>query len=1549
MEKILYSKYSNQRAKEYAIRTDIVEENGVRFVRKIAMSQEAEMHVASMIEKYDKLSKCFQNSRFCVNIGKRNGMAVDFEYITGKSYEQILDEELEKESYDKFYDRLIDFSEEIRKAYKPEAFVVSEEFCNVFGNVNLDSNIIAGRNVDIDLTFSNVLVKNESWVIIDYEWTFDFLIPINYILWRAIREYMNYTGARGLLSETELFRHINISDQEKLEYEKMEQHFQDAYCYRNVKNLYGMQEKFGKGILTQGEIVELPLDKQKLFTLQVYYDNGLGFKENESVFYNVQEDDKGICKVTIQNRDNCRHLRIDPAEKECFLKVISMRAVSDDGTYSLKFCTNGIEMQENVFLFNNEDPQIDISGLRLDTIKIEFVYQIENVPKQKKSNHIMVKYLIDLDKASRQKQDVICHLNEETDNLRKRVEQQENLITTIENSKSWRVTKPLRKATNIVKDIVKNYEKKFSQSDYIIYNVESPIEDGVDQNGYIVARGWAFHLKHKKIRLTVYIGQQKYPVLIHLQRNDVGDAYIQAGETSRLSGFEFRYKLDDEMWGKRIDVKFVFQCGREKWEVLRHVQISSYEEGHNVRALLHEKLDDYGIWTLKNKLSVLKEQEICAKISQMSYQPLISILMPTYNAEERLLKEALESICVQLYKNWELCIVDDCSNNGIDVEDILKPYVEKGYCINYRRLKENSNISLATNAAFEMAQGEYVFLMDHDDLIEKNALSEVVEVLNYDSEIEILYSDDDKIDMDGKRFAPQFKPDYSPELLLSFMYFSHIFVLKRSLYEQVGGCRKGYEGSQDYDLALRATEFAQKIYHIPLVLYHWRATPQSTAFSADAKPESIQRGLKAVEDAVKRRNIPARVEIPEYAQKGHLGIFTLRYNDVEQPLVSIVIPTKNHKDILKRCVDSIKNKTTYSNYEIILVDNESDDNEVLSYYQTLDDTIIRVPNIDGKFNFSHMVNEGVRRANGTYVILLNNDTEVIEPSWIENLLVYQKIEGVGVVGSRLLYSDNTVQHAGVVLGMANGIASHAFKLFPDYDGGMLSFAKVARNYSAVTAAAFMTTKKIYEQVGGFDEKCLAVSYNDVDYCLKVQKAGYRIVYNSEALLYHHEGKSRGTEQTGHYSDGREEYSFIHRWFGNNVIRDKYYNANLSLDNEKFEVDLRHHYVKSIKPKKVLLVTHNLNFEGAPLVQYNIALCLTKKGYEFEILSLEEGPLREKYEDAGMNVRIVGLANLENLAQFEEYCENVYLSVASEKYDLIYANTLTNYWCVQLAEKMKCGIIWAIHESTTIEKFFSYAQADIVHEVKKALKRATKVLFVANATAKLYDRFDAYNYCVIHNGIDVNKVDEVNTLEVRQRVRAELGIDEDTVLVSLFGTLCARKGQKEFVEIAKRINEENKDKFKFLIMGAQDSEYGREVMNLVETYQLQETVNIQPACQNIYQYYTATDIYVCTSYEESSPLTLLEAMAFGKGIVSTDVFGIPELVRNNQDGILCQAVDIEGFAKAIIKLAENYDLYQRLGTSSYYRVRTFFDQNKIVNEYERLMNEVQYEDWLMDIK
>lgn len=532
-----------------------------------------------------------------------------------------------------------------------------------------------------------------------------------------------------------------------------------------------------------------------------------------------------------------------------------------------------------------------------------------------------------------------------------------------------------------------------------------------------------------------------------------------------------------------------------------------------------------------------------ARARELPPGPLISILLPVYETPELWLKRCIDSVRSQAYPRWELCVVDDASPSP-HVFKILNDYARRDPRIKVMRRVENGHIARASSSALQMATGSYVALLDHDDELRPHALLEMADAIVKHPGLGLLYSDEDKIDAEGCRFDPNFKPDWNPDLLLSQNYLCHLAVIDTALARRVGGFRVGFEGSQDHDLFLRCTGQLQpgQIHHVPKVLYHWRAIAGSTALERGSKDYAAAAGARAVEDHLSRVAPGATVE--ELAH-GHYRVHWPL--PATPPKVSIIVPTRDRADLLRTCVESVRNTTGYPNYEIVVVDNQSSEPEALAYLQSLGEMDgVRVLSFDAPFNYSAINNWAVDQCSGEVVCLLNNDIEVISAEWLQELVSQALRPGIGAVGALLYYPDRTIQHAGVVLGLG-GVANHIYTGQVSGHPGHGARAMVSQNMSAVTGACLVVKREVYQQLGGLDER-LQVAFNDIDFCLRLREAGYRNVWTPFAELVHHESASRGRDES---DEKRErflgEVRYMESRWGDWLHCDPAYNPNLSLD------------------------------------------------------------------------------------------------------------------------------------------------------------------------------------------------------------------------------------------------------------------------------------------------------------------------------------------------------------------------------------------------------------------
>lgn len=694
-------------------------------------------------------------------------------------------------------------------------------------------------------------------------------------------------------------------------------------------------------------------------------------------------------------------------------------------------------------------------------------------------------------------------------------------------------------------------------------------EEESAEQGTVRIRGWAIAPEPVTVRI---FDADKKPVAAEIQRTDRVDVN-QLFEEAQDPGKTGFFSEITNVSGKCLYVAFyagekktVHVVPLRKADILAKKLEKYVEKGirywksQGVAALAEKVVKkgknvrqgppSYQKW-IRHHLPDRNELEKQKKTS-FGYRPKISFVVPLYKTPEKYLRRLTESFQEQTYSNWELCFSDG-SGAQSPLTELLKELTAKDNRIKYVSHEEPLQISENTNSAIEIATGDFIAFADHDDELTPNALFECVKAINEKPQTLVIYTDEDKMSMDGhKFFQPHFKPDYNPDLLCTVNYICHLFVVSRKVIEKVGGLRSEFDGAQDYDFVLRCVEVVkdEEICHIPKILYHWRCHEDSTAENPESKLYAFEAGRRAIQAHYERTGIHAEVFEGEY-----LGLYRTKFIRDHDPLISIIIPNKDHIDDLKRCMESIEQKSTYKNYEYIIVENNSTDPATFEYYKKLEaeNPKVRMVYWDGVFNYSAINNYGASFAKGEYLLLLNNDTEIINPDCLEELLGYCMRKDVGAVGARLYYEDDTIQHAGVVIGFG-GIAGHCFVQQKRGTTGYCHRIICAQDYSAVTAACMMVKRSAFDAVGGLSEE-LAVAFNDIDFCMKLRKAGYLIVYNPYAELYHYESKSRGLEDTPEKVArfNKEIATFEKKWPEILKKGDPYYNPNLTLKSQDFSL------------------------------------------------------------------------------------------------------------------------------------------------------------------------------------------------------------------------------------------------------------------------------------------------------------------------------------------------------------------------------------------------------------
>lgn len=926
--------------------------------------------------------------------------------------------------------------------------------------------------------------------------------------------------------------------------------------------------------------------------------------------------------------------------------------------------------------------------------------------------------------------------------------------------------------------------------------------------------------------------------------------------------------------------------------------------------------------------------------------PLLTVITPVFNPPVAVLREAIESVLAQTYERWELVLVDGGSE-APGIRETLDEYARRDQRIVVRYLGRNYGISGNSNEALAIATGEFVVLLDHDDLLAPNLLYEAAVLLRRDPALDIIYYDEDKISDDGRvRREPWFKPAaYSPDLLLSVNYLMHGLV-RRSLLAEAGGFDPRMDGAQDWDLALRLVERTQRMAHIPRVLYHWRQIEGSAARDASAKPWAFAAQEACVTAHLRRIGLhDPQVSFPS------LGRVRVHW-PTSGALVSIIIPTRDRLDLLRPCLESIFARTDYPTYEIVLVDTGSTDPATQAYYRQLGaDERVRIVRFEGPFNWSAANNFGVQHASGTLLLFLNNDTEALEANWLGELAGWAERPEVGVVGAKLIRPDGTIQHAGVVMGVA-GHGSHPFDGDTEGVYGPFGSPEWYRDYLAVTGACMIMRRSVFEQLGGFDE-IYQVAYSDLEFCLRAGAAGYRVVYTPFARVLHHEGGSRGFDQPP--SDVLRATLQMRPVV---LEGDPYFNPNLSRmerrptfarpDEETADERLLH-ILKifnlvdagcfevqpppapplpmrsavgvegvrgSTRPRRLVLIGHDLSRSGAPLILCALGRALKARGYDVAVFAGEDGPLRERYAADGIPVT-VDRALIDDAR---------HAAAPLREGDLVLANTILGFRSIYAARALGLPSIWWIHESR-----FGQELAQDDRWIARAFRAADAVMFPARATARLYEAFgDPQRFVAIHTGLELRR---------EARLRSPFAPREGVTRAILIGSIEPRKGQDLLLRALAALPPDLATRLEVYLVGrVLDWAFYGEVETLAKTLPNVQIVG-EAAHDRVIAYLQWADIFICASRDEVLPISVLEAMAYGKPIVATDVGGVAEIVEDGVQGLIVPADDPRALAGGIARLAGDPALAEQLGRQAQARFDSELTIERFAADVEHLLERV----------
>jgi len=896
----------------------------------------------------------------------------------------------------------------------------------------------------------------------------------------------------------------------------------------------------------------------------------------------------------------------------------------------------------------------------------------------------------------------------------------------------------------------------------------------------------------------------------------------------------------------------------------------------------------YEAWRRANAPSPRRSDRLREALDAIERPSKFSILIPVYNPPVECLAEVIESVIAQSYANWELILVDDASTDP-GVQSYLDHHLPRDPRVRLIRREANGHISAATNTAAEHARGEFIVLADHDDVLHPDALAHVAIHIDENPDVDMVYTDDDKLGADGVRFAPQFKPDWSPELLLSFCYTTHLTAVRASLYRRVGGMRPGFEGSQDHDFWLRASELARSIGHIPQITYHWRVLPGSTAAGGNEKPYSFEAGRRAVEEAFARRGVPCPVVQPDWAVVAGGAIFEPIMPD-EGPSVAILIDARRPGRRLEALLASLR-KTTYRNHRVYLIDDGSGEAKALAALNADSHRILRVEGPRGHSNLAAIQNRAASMVDEDLLLFLDGGVEATNPRWLSQLVGWSRLPGVGSVGPKLLYPDRRARNAGIVHGLNEGLVGPSFRTLPWWDLGAMVLARANRNCFAVSADCMLTPRRLFLDLGGFDERRFPVAHADADYGCRLRDAGHRNVVCGGIEMTQHENSPR------EFANGPLEDANYRELHGDR--RDPYFSIHLDSRSELFDLKPT---VAPIGPRDrpipALAVSHNLSWEGAPKFELELITGLKAIGaVEPTVVSPEDGPLRAEYEKAGINPIIEPslTALFKNIGSYREILGKTADWIAREGFEAVHANTLDGFWAVDAAQAAGVASIWSIHESESWRTCFDRLPVEIARAGLTAMSYPYRVVFSSRSTEEIFRELDAnHAFELIRYGLDVDrfarKLDECS----RDEARARLGLAPDEVCVLLLGTVCERKGQRDLLRAFEQLDPRVAASARCVVVGARDSlRYGRELRRFARQLgsDRRDRFQIIDETGDTTPYWQAADIFCCTSRVESYPYVILEAMGRGLPIITTPAYGISEQVRPDVNALTYSPGDI----------------------------------------------------------
>lgn len=1121
--------------------------------------------------------------------------------------------------------------------------------------------------------------------------------------------------------------------------------------------------------------------------------------------------------------------------------------------------------------------------------------------------------------------------------------------------------------------------------------LEQPSRVGHTQYGKLPVAGWLTHLEKRIVRLTAVTDPlMEHSVTYGLERADAAARFPDHPAAARSQFYAMVDVMEDvpdpvclkvfaELEDGSKHLVFVqpfrqLSCNRKErpypefrrahflaatralWSACRELHIRTGSPAtlaaalrtawrryadHAQPSLAHLARDaepPYAAWVRHNRLSrrlaaVLNERAQAIGVSG----PSICIIADARGCTAAQLAELAASLHAQIYPRWELRVAATAGAPFTAADDPR---------IHVHRAADGDDFASALNAAVTATSGTHVALVPGHSRFPADALSHVAECLAASPALELVYTDEDRMDDAGRRSDPRFKPDWNPALALSGRHPGQLSVIRRDSLQAAGGFRRGFADVAWDDVLWRLGDrlSAANVAHLPLVCHHARAGVPETVELAHP---SIEQARLSLLETTRRRGWAAEPILPEFAHHRRLRYHQLHWPPgvlAELP-VTIVIPTRDRLHLLQECFELLNETVDWRHVKLVIVDDHSRDADALRFLDTIqrrDDLscrVVRPADPRAPFNYSHLVNLALPLVDTPLLLHLNNDVNALEPGWLEQMAGWFTLPDVGVVGARLVFPDRRLNHTGIVVGPHGGLADTPYAGVPESDIPDVDWFAAARDVSAVTGACLLTRTDLYRRLQGFDEAELGVAFNDVDYCLRARAAGQRVLYTPQAKLMHWGSATRGVT-----FDESEHIAFLRRHPG---YRDPYFNPSLELAGSRLQPS-RSHYVFSRPGQKlhVLLITHNLNLEGAPLFLVEYAEHLVRDaGFTLTVLTSQDGPLRTRYE--GLGARIVTIdrhriASAPTPADFQARVAEAGREVDLSAVDLVVCNTLVSYWGVHLARQAGKPSLFYIHESTSVYRFFEKALPLPMHVmVDEAFALATRALFLCRATEAYYKDLDYHgNFRIVPSWIQIDAIDEFSRRHSRAELRRKHGYRDDEVVIANIGTVCERKGQHVFIRALEQLARTHRgpQHLRAVLVGGRESLYQRFLLEEIKRLGLQDRIGIVMETRAVYDYFRLADLFVCSSFEESFPRVVLEAMAFRIPIVTTDVHGIPDMVTQRQDAYLVPAGDHLAMARMMKTCLDKERSGKTLTATAYSRVLRFYDHRKVLPRHVALARE-----------